>query len=57
MGKVEGKAGHNQKPSRQVADRHGFKFVMQDNLAVFSGFTLGSQLVFDFRSRPYLVSQ
>lgn len=57
MGKVEGKAGHNQKPSRQVAERHGFKFVMQDNLAVFCGFTLGSQLVFDFRSRPYLVSQ
>lgn len=42
MGRVEREPGHNQKPSRQVAERQEFKLVMQDNLAMFCGFYLGS---------------
>lgn len=43
MGRVEGKAGHNWKPSRQVAERHEFKLVMQDNPVMFCGFRLGTR--------------
>lgn len=43
MGRVEGKAGHNWKPSRQVAERHEFKLFMQDNPVMFYGFRLGTR--------------
>ena len=52
MSSMEEKAGHNQKPTRQVAGRHEFKVIGQDSLAMLCGFSLGSQMSPNFRSRP-----
>lgn len=57
MGRVEGKAGDNQKPTRQVAGRLEFKVVVQDSLATICWFSPCIQKRLNFRSRPYPASQ